>query len=141
MKRTATLLAVSVATLLLASCQTWSPPYSEISGIRYTRTDPDRFPVSINAVDGGNPGPRLGYGREYPYYRVDPGTHVLAMQALNGSPNWVSGINRKEARFDLAPCMRYYLNAQFDNRLLAEWKPVIDYAEPIAGCNASTRTG
>jgi len=134
MKRIA-LLTAGIATLVLAGCQTWSPPYSEISGVRYTRTDPDRFPTYINAVDGGNPGPRLGYGREGPYYRVDPGAHVIALQAVNTTPNWVSGVNRKEARFDLAPCMRYYFNAQFDNRLLANWKPVIDYAEPIPGCN------
>ena len=59
MKRIA-LLTAGIATLVLAGCQTWSPPYSEISGVRYTRTDPDRFPTYINAVDGGNPGPRLG---------------------------------------------------------------------------------
>jgi hypothetical protein len=141
MNRSATLLAAGAATLLLAGCQTWSAPYSEISGIRYTQTNPDRFPIYINAVDGRNPGPRLGYGREYPYYRVEPGTHVLALQAVNTTPNWVSGVNRQEARFDLAPCTRYYVNAQFDNRLLADWKPVIDYAEPIPGCNAGTRAG
>jgi hypothetical protein len=139
MKRSV-LLVTGLATLVLAGCQTWSPPYSEISGARYTRTDPDRFPTYINAVDGRNPGPRLGYF-DAPYYRLEPGSHVVALQAINTTPNWVSGVNRQEARIDLAPCMRYYVNAQFETRLQAAWKPVIDYAEPIPGCNAPTRTG
>ena len=135
MNRIATLAAGAAALAVLTGCQTWSPPYSEISGSRYSQTDPDRFATSINAVDGRTPGPRLGY-RDVSYYRVDPGSHVIALQAINTTPNWVSGLNRVEVPFNIEPCKRYYLNAEFDNRLSADWKPVVDYVEPIAGCGA-----
>lgn len=141
MKRMALAVTGVAALVALTGCQTWAPPYSEISGSRYTQTNLDRFPTYINAVDGRNPGPRLGYGPNDSYYRIDPGTHVIALQAINTTPNWVSGINRQEVPFTIEPCKRYYLNAQFDNRLLADWKPVVDYVEPIAGCSAGTRTG
>jgi len=141
MNRIAMLATGAAALAVLTGCQTWSPPYSEISGSRYTRANLDRFPTFINAVDGRNPGPRLGYGRDASYYRVDPGAHVIALQAVNPTPNWVSGINRQEATLTIEPCKRYYINAQFDNRLLADWKPVVDYVEPIAGCGAGGATG
>ena len=124
------------ALAVLAGCQTWSPAWSEISGTRYNVTDYNRFPTAVNLVDSGNPGPRLGY-RGYAYYKVDPGQHTIELSALNGTPNWVSGINRENLVIDIEPCKRYYLNAQFENRLLAGWKPVVDYVEPIAGCGAA----
>jgi hypothetical protein len=134
-----TIVVTAVALAGLAGCQTWGPSWSEISGSRYTVTDFNRFATGINAVDGSNPGPRAGY-RGASYYKIEPGRHDIELQALNTSPNWVSGINRQNAVLDIAPCKRYYINAQFDNRILADWKPVIDYVEDIPGCSA-TRPG
>ena len=138
----------ALAAVGLTSCQTagpgmWGPTWSEVSGGRYNVTDPNRFATSINLVDGRNPGPRLGYGGRtgYSYYKVEPGNHTIELQAINTTPNWVSGINLQNTQLQIEPCKRYYLNAQFENRLLAGWKPVVDYVEPIAGCTGGSGGG
>ena len=133
MKAFVMLLCGALAAALLAACQTWGPAWSEISGSRYNVTDLNRTPTIIRLVDGSNPGPRIGYGG-YSFYKIEPGKHTLTLGAFNRTPNWVSGINRQEWVLDVEPCKRYYINAQFDNVLLADWKPIIDYTEPIAGC-------
>lgn len=127
-----------VALAGLAGCQTWGPAWSEVSGARYNVTDLNRFSTQVNLIDSHNPGPRYGYGgrRGYSFYKVEPGQHTIELSALNHTPNWVSGINRENYTLDLEPCKRYYLNADFVNPLLANWKPVVDYVEPITGCGA-----
>jgi hypothetical protein len=129
----------ALAVLALAGCQTWGPAWTELSGTQYNRTDYNRFATLIENVDGKNPGPQHGGSRNYGYYKVEPGRHTIELQALNTTPNWVPGVNLENLSIDLEPCKRYYLNAQFDNRLLGAWKPVVDYVEPIAGCNAAAR--
>jgi hypothetical protein len=132
-------IAVTAAALAgLAGCQTWGPTWSELSGSRYTVTDFNRFPVGINAVDAYTPGPVLGT-RGDRYFKIDPGPHQLELSAINTSPNWVSGINRVNLPMTFEPCKRYYINAQFENRLLADWKPVIDHVEGIPGCNPTAK--
>ena len=126
-------LAALAAAAGLAGCQSWGPTWSEVSGTRYNLTDFNRFATAINLVDSNNPGPRAGYAG-YSYYKIEPGKHTIELSALNGTPNWVPGINRENLVIDIEPCKRYYLNAQFENRLLAPWRPVVDYVEPIAGC-------
>jgi hypothetical protein len=145
MVKPSTVLAGVLAVAGLTACQTtgpgmWGPSWSEISGSRYNLADYNRFATSINMVDGRNPGPRLGYsGRTgYSYYKVDPGQHTIELSALNTTPNWVSGINREYYALNLEPCKRYYLNAEFGNTLLADWKPVVDYVEPIGGCGGGS---
>jgi hypothetical protein len=128
--------AAALAVVGLYGCQTWTPPWSEISGTRYTVTDFHRYPTVINLVDSRNPGPQYGYGGRagYTYYKLDPGQHTIELSAINTNPNWVSGINREDYPINIEPCKRYYLNAEFPNPLGADWKPVVDYVEPIAGC-------
>ena len=129
---------LGLATLaLLAGCQSWGPSWSEISGNRYNLTDFNRYGTAVNLVDSDNPGPRAGY-RGYSFYKLEPGRHNIELSAVNTTPNWVSGINREMLVIDIEPCKRYYLNAQFENHLLADWKPVVDYVEPIAGCGTSS---
>jgi hypothetical protein len=132
-------IAVTAAALAgLAGCQTWGPTWSEVSGSRYTVTDFNRFATGINAVDAYSPGPVLGT-RGDRYFKIDPGPHQLELSAINTSPNWVSGINRVNLPMTFEPCKRYYINAQFENRLLADWKPVIDHVEGIPGCNPTAK--
>jgi len=123
---------------ILSGCQTWGPTWSEVSGNRYNLTDYNRFGTGINLVDRNSPGPRVGYGH-YSYYKVEPGRHDIELVAINTTPGWVTGINRETMVIDLEPCKRYYLNAQFENRVLADWKPVVDYVEPIAGCSVAAK--
>jgi hypothetical protein len=129
----------AVALAGLAGCQSWAPAWSEVSGARYNVANLNRYPTVINLVDGQNPGPRQGYGGRtgYTFYKLEPGKHTIELSAVNTTPNWVSGINLQNFTLDVEPCKRYYINADFTNPLLADWKPVVDYAEPIPGCAAA----
>jgi hypothetical protein len=37
-------------------------------------------------------------------------------------------------QLDIAPCKRYYLNAQFASGGGVDWTPVVDYVETVPGC-------
>ena len=117
-----------VAMALLAGCQTWGPTWSELSGDRYTRIDPDRRPAILVRVGDES------IGTVTPY-KVAPGSYRIVVQ----SPPW-RGFSGSEQSFmlDVAPCKRYYINAQFDNRVAPDWAPVIDQVEPIAGCRTAS---
>jgi hypothetical protein len=117
----------AVATVLLAGCQTWGPTWSELSGDRYTRIDPDRRPAILIRVGDES------IGTVTPY-KVAPGTYRVVVQA----PPW-RGFrgSEKSLTLDIAPCKRYYINAQFDNRVAPDWAPVIDQVETIAGCRTA----
>lgn len=116
-------MAVSVA-LVVAGCQTWDPTWSELTGARYTTVDPDRRPAILERVGDESIGTVIPY-------KVAPGTYRIKVQA----PPWrrFRG-SEKEFMLDIEPCRRYYINAQFDNRVAPEWTPVVDYVETIAGC-------
>ena len=99
------------APVLLDGCQTWGPTWSEVTGQRYNVTITNRRPAIIDQVDnqGAFPDPRL--------IKITPGGPPLHVMMLNAEP-----------------CKRYYINAQFDTTITQQWTPVIDYVEPIAGC-------
>jgi hypothetical protein len=115
---------VVAVVLLVTGCQTWGPTWSELSGARYTRIDPDRAPgilISVGDESIGSVTP----------YRVAPGTYRVVVQ----SPVHNQFRGSEEAlTLEIAPCRRYYVNVQFDNPISPAWKPVIDYVETIAGC-------
>jgi hypothetical protein len=115
---------VAVAAMTLAGCQTWGPTWSEVSGARYTRIDPDRAPAILIAVGDESVG-------SVTPFRVAPGTYRIVLQSpvhdrFRGS--------EMDITLKVEPCRRYYLNAQFDNPVSPGWKPVIDYVESIPGC-------
>lgn len=124
-------LALSLATLPLlagAGCATYSPTWSEVTGERYNVTFLNRRPAVIEKVDGYS---------AYPSYpiKLDPGKHEIELGApARGFPG---GAPLHSMTLNLEPCMRYYLNAQFPNRVEIKWQPVVDYVEPIAGCKTS----
>ena len=121
-----TLLALS-----LGGCATYGPTWSEISGNRYDKTILDRAPALIANVDG------TSYTRSTRYpIKVDPGPHDILLEGV--STRWADTPLQKLS-ITLEPCRRYYLNAQFENRINASWTPVVDYVEPIAGCPAPGR--
>ena len=110
----------------VGGCATYGPTWSEISGNRYNRTILDRQPALIANVDGAS------YARSARYpIKVEPGQHEILLEGV--APSWPSTPLQKLA-LNLEPCKRYYLNAQFDNRVQPTWTPVVDYVEPIAGC-------
>ena len=122
------ILASSVA-LSLAGCATFGPTWSEISGDRYHRTILDRRPALVEKIDGYS---------AYAHYpiKVEPGVHEIELQGP--ALNWPGGAPLRTITLTLEPCKRYYLNAQFDNRVQPTWTPVVDFVEPIAGCLSAT---
>jgi len=120
--------------LALAGCQTWGPTWSEVTGSRYyNRTALNRAPTIIEQVDGRSETPR-GYPRSV---WMEPGRHVLTLQGVPLRPGWQGYL--QEFVLEAQPCRRYYINAQYDGPLSpSDWKPVVDYVEPIAGCRITT---
>ena len=79
--------------MLVAGCQTWGPTWSELSGDRYTRIDPDRqSAILIRAGDES-------IGTVTPY-KVAPGSYRVVVQAppwrgFTGSENTRCSISRR----------------------------------------------
>lgn len=116
-----------IAAVALAGCQTWGPAWSELSGYRYTTIDPNRREaILIRAGDES-----IG---NVPPFKFAPGTYSIEVQ----SPvhNRFRG-TIQTMRLTLEPCRRYYINAQFEDPVRPEWKPVVDYVETIPGCRAN----
>ena len=115
-----------IVLIALGGCQAWGPTWSELSGARYTRIDPDRRAAIL--IRAGNES--IG---NVPPFKFAPGTYDVEVQ----SPihNRFRG-TIKTIRLTLEPCRRYYINAQFQNPVSPDWTPVVDYVETIPGCRA-----
>jgi len=109
--------------LATASCQTWGPTWSEVTGVRYNRAIADRWPARIVAVGSSSV-------FNVPY-KVAPGTYTVVVESPRHSG--FAG-TLQEMTLDIKPCLRYYINAQFRDPVQPEWAPVVDEAEPIVGC-------
>lgn len=123
-------LAVCGAVALDASAavfEKWGPTWSEVTGSRYHRTILNRRPAIIKSVDGKDYVDRI--------VKIEPGKHEVTVQSPKRK-----GFKGSDERMqlDIAPCQRYYLNAQFAGGVGVEWKPVVDYVETIAGCKVDT---
>ena len=130
MKNKGFALAAALLPLLAGTgCATYGPTWSEVSGARYNVTIMNRRPAGIQTVDGYS-----SYAA-YPI-KLDPGTHEIVLGAP--APGWPGGAALHTMTLTMQPCMRYYLNAQFNNPVSPDWEPVVDYVEPIAGCRTVT---
>jgi len=119
-----------VVPLLVAGCQTWGPTWSEVSGASYYhRAIADRQPAIIASIDGA--------GVLTPPFKVDPGEHEVGVQS---PPHDRFHGSMKTMHLAMAPCKRYYVNAQFAGRVGPEWEPVVDYVEDVAGCGSNPKS-
>lgn len=118
--------AAGVATLGAAGCQTWGPSWSELTGAHYyNRPMMYLRPAIIESVDG-----QSAFAARP--IKLDPGKHLITVQGPYRQPG---GGYLKTITVDMEPCKRYYVNAQFNNNVVAEdFEPVITYVETIAGC-------
>ena len=125
-----TLCGVAILLILVAGANAamWGPTWSEISGSQYHKAVLDRRPAIIKSVDGRSYTDRI--------VKVEPGTRTVVLQSIKRK-----GFQGSDAtlELDIAPCKRYYLNAQFASSVGPEWKPVIDYVDDIAGCKVDAR--
>ena len=116
--------ALASSALLLAACA--SAPLSFFNdGYVYYRAQLNRFPLIVIAVDGSS-----SLQRPLP---VSPGLHEVKLAAVP-----VAGFRiplEKTYPITVAPCTRYYLAAQRASPLLQDWDLVVEYTEPVSGCD------
>ena len=121
MKRT----LVMLAPCLLVGCQTIGPTWSELTGVRYHPAVMDRQAVIVSKVDGEST-PLRGP------IKIAPGRHEIVVESLrHGS---FAGGYQERLTLDIEPCKRYYINAQYEDRIRPRYAPVVDEVELIAGC-------
>ena len=117
-------LTLAIVAIALSGCQTWGPTWSELTGVRYTKINPDRRGAILIRAGDETISPSMPF-------RIAPGTYEIQVQ----SPvhNRFRG-SEQDMTLTIEPCKRYYINAQFDNPTTPNWHPVVDYVQPIAGC-------
>ncbi len=120
----------AAAVLLLAGCQTWGPTWSEVTGARYTRATMNRYPAIIEHIDGN------GAFAQNPI-KIEPGKHEVTVQGP--TPQRPGGSLLIAFTLDAEPCKRYYINAQYENPVMNNFTPVIDFVEDIAGCKVPAK--
>jgi hypothetical protein len=109
----------------LAGCATYPQNVSHIYGERYHRANSLTFPTVITAIDGQS---TMARSKPVP---VEPGQHLVRLVTAP-----VAGFTLPETRelyLNIEPCKHYYIVAERDNRLLQNWRPVIDYVEDAGG--------
>ena len=118
---------ITLLAALLAGCASIPENASYLYGDRYYRANIHTFPTLISAVDGRSTMP---HSVPVP---VDPGEHVIT---LDTAPTAGFRIGEpRELRLKVEPCKRYYIVAERDNRLLQNWRPVIEHVEDSGGKN------
>jgi hypothetical protein len=119
--------SLTFAVLLLAPATAlagmWWPAWSEVTGVRYRTTIAERWPSRIVAVGGE-------LLLVAPYH-VTPGLHRIVVESPRHD-SFPGTLQTFELR--LEPCVRYYINAQFDGPVGPGWRPVVDTTQTIPGC-------
>ena len=121
--RSALVVALFAAGAVWAQPPKWGPTWSEVSGERYSKVAKNTFGAIIKSVDGRHYTDRV--------VKVEPGTRRVVVQSPNRK-----GFRGSDHAIQLAiePCVRYYINAEFETSVGAAWKPVIAYQERVPGC-------
>ena len=116
-------IGLGVAVLaLLQGCATGTT-FSQLVGERYFLTRLDTYPVKILSVDGRSTILSTQY--------VEPGLRQLVLQGPPGG----AGFSALESfELEVKPCMRYYIVAVKTSPLDSNFKPEVDFAQPLAGC-------
>jgi len=115
--------------LLAGACATTNPyaqPYSIIEDDPIRSADPNVIHVLVNRVDDRN-------ATDVHHAVVAPGPHEVTVD-VGPRRGWPSS----QHTFPLTtePCRRYYVSARLDNRVGAEWTPVVRSSDRIAECEA-----
>ena len=121
--------------VVLAGCQTWGPTWSEVTGSRYYRVELNRMPATIEQIDGRSAFP----SGPNELIRIEPGKRTLTLGAVPPSFVTAGGWQLQEFVLDAEPCMRYYINSQWDSRIGSQWTAVVDGVERIAGCDPAPK--
>lgn len=112
--------------LPLVSCSTaFTDQASYLDGNRFYRANIHTFPTRVAAVDG-----QQTFVRENPV-RVEPGEHVIRVVTVPTAG--FSTAAPRDLTLNIEPCRRYFIVAERDNRLIQDWRPVIEYVAPSGG--------
>lgn len=110
-------------------CAVYPENASFLHGDRYHVAKINTYPTRITAVDG-----RSTLFRQNPV-PVEPGGHVITLvtapAAGFGVPEY------RDLDLEVESCRRYYIVAERDNRLLQNWRPVVDNVSPLGGSNCN----
>jgi hypothetical protein len=117
--------------MLLASCQTWGPTWSEVTGqiYQFPREASTVAPTMVQNIDGNGAFPN----RPGMPIKIEPGQRQLLLAAAQLSV-WPGGTDLETMKLNAAPCVRYYIYGRYDNKLGVSWTPYIGHEESIAGC-------
>ena len=127
--------------VLLASCQTWGPTWSEVTGqiYQYPVEASTIAPTMVQNIDGNGAFPN----KPGMPIRIEPGQRQMLLAAAQLS-RWPGGTDLETMKLDAAPCVRYYIYGRYDTKLGVSWTPYIGYQESIPGCSvpgAGTASG
>jgi hypothetical protein len=101
----------------------WGPTWSEVTGNLWSRVQMNRTAAIIPQVDGKQQTNRV--------VKLEPGKRTIVVR-----PPMRKGLTGSDVTIalDVAPCRRYYINAQFESGTGVDWQPVVARVEPIPGC-------
>lgn len=116
----------AAAAVVLAGCA--SGPLSFIEGVPLTRTDSSLYPVRIVAVDGS-----MHFDGPSEPVQLSPGPRHVVLEAAPSRSARKTVL--KSFILQIEPCRRYYLAAQRQSSMDADWTLVEDRKEVVAGCD------
>ena len=108
----------------------WGPTWSEVTGAQWSRTKLNLTGAIIKSIDGKTETDRV--------VKAEPGKRAIVVQSPTRK-----GFSGTDATIDidLAPCKRYYINAQFKSGTGRDWEPVLAMIETVAGCKIPAGAG
>jgi hypothetical protein len=121
--RVVLIVALGAAVSVSAKPAKWGPTWSELSGERYSKVAKHTLPAIIKSVDGRHYTDKV--------VKIEPGARRVVVQSPTRK-----GFKGSDEVMELTiePCVRYYINAEFESSVGAAWKPVIASKERVAGC-------
>ena len=116
-------LAALVSSVDAGAIQKWGPTWSEVTGAQWSKAKLNLTGAIIKSIDGRSETDRV--------VKAEPGKHTIVVQSPTRK-----GFSGTDAtlEMELAPCKRYYLNAQFKSGTGRDWEPVLAMVETVAGC-------
>ena len=101
----------------------WGPTWSEVTGAQWSKAKLNLTGAIIKQIDGKSETDRV--------VKAEPGKRTIVVQSPTRK-----GFSGTDAtvEVDLAPCKRYYINAQFKSGTGRDWEPVLAMVETVSGC-------
>jgi len=116
-------LAALASSVDAGAIEKWGPTWSEVTGAQWSRTQLNLTGAIIKSIDGKTETDRV--------VKAEPGKRTIVVQSP--TRKGFSGTDAS-VELELAPCKRYYINAQFKSGTGRDWEPVIAMVETVSGC-------